>query len=140
MSIADRFETSEHRKNIAHFAAIVNVAIIDGTLNANEITILKKFANKLDISPVEYKAILYQPEKYPLIPENSSLKRLELIYDLFKIIYADHDIEDAERKLILKYAIGLGCSNEKAQDVIKKSIKIFSGKLDFEDFHYLINK
>ncbi len=46
MSIVDRFETSEHRNNIAHFAAIVNVAIVDGEINANEVTILKKFADK----------------------------------------------------------------------------------------------
>tara|TARA_R110002073_G_scaffold279026_1_gene442796 strand:- start:26095 stop:26520 length:426 start_codon:yes stop_codon:yes gene_type:complete len=140
MSIIDKYETSEHRNNIAHFAAIVNLAKSDGAINDEEEVIIKGFASKLNISQQEYVEILKNPGVYPINPPNTIGERLERIYDLFKIIYADHLIEDAERALIYKYAIGLGCSGERANEVIKKSIKIFGGNIDFDDYQYLINK
>ena len=140
MAILDLYESSEHRNNIAHFAAIVNLATVDGTLNVQEENIIKRFANKLDISQEEYKLILKNPANYQISPSNSAEERLERIYDLFKIIYADNHIDDPERKLVLKYAIALGYSNEKAQQIIQKSIRLFGGELDFEEYQYFINK
>ena len=56
------------------------------------------------------------------------------------MIFADHEIDDHERFLIEKYAIGLGYNAETAQHLIKRSIEIYSGGLDFEDYRYLLNK
>ncbi len=33
MSLIDLYESTEHRKNLAHFAAIVNLANADGEIN-----------------------------------------------------------------------------------------------------------
>lgn len=55
-------------------------------------------------------------------------------------IYADHKIDEPERKLIHCYALGLLCSSDTAKEVITKYIKIFGGKIEFEDYQYLINK
>lgn len=140
MTIADAFETSRHRNNISHFTALVKLATIDGAINSEEEKIVKGFAKKLEINPEEYTNILKHPENYPLLPINSREERLNHIYDLFKIIYADHDIDAPEKFLIVKYAIGLGVPLDKAEAIIERSIEIFEGKLDFEDYHYLMNK
>lgn len=141
MSILDKYETSEHRSNIAHFTAIVNLALVDGLPNAEEEKILINFARKFGISKEEYKIILKNPDKFPMQTLYSSEGRLECIYDLFKIIYADHTINEVEEKLIHKYILELGGYSEKqSQDLIKKSIKIFSGTIDFEDYQYFIDK
>lgn len=134
MSILDLFESSKHRNNVAHFAAMVNLAIVDGTLNDKELELVKKFAFKLDITDEEYDFIIEKPNKFPLLSSNSNEERLELIYDFFKIIYADHDLSESELKLVLNYAIRLGFSNEIAIDIINKSVKIFGGKIDFENY------
>ena len=42
--------------------------------------------------------------------------------------------------LIEKYAIGLGYTEELAQKLIKRSVEIFKGGLDLEDYRYLLNK
>lgn len=138
MTIADVFETSKHRENIAHFNAIVRLASVDGEINAQELPILRKFAAKLDISDEEYKSILKRPNQYPLVPINSSEERLKNIYDLFKIIYADNMIDTREKKLIIKYAIGLGVPIKRAHDIIEKSIHIFEGRIAFEEYMYLL--
>ena len=140
MTIADAFETSRHRNNMAHFSTIVNLATIDGAINSEEEKILIGFANKLDINPEEYANILKHPDQYPIMPINSCEERLKNIYDLFKMIYADHDIDTPEKKLIVKYAIGLGVPLDNAEAVIERSIEIFEGKFNFDDYHYLMKK
>ena len=99
---------------------------------------LDRFASKLDITKAEYEEVLRKENKYPIDSTPDSEKRLERLYDLFKIVYSDHEIDGEERILIKKYAIGLGFTDEKADKVIERSIAIFGGKIDFEDYLYLV--
>ena len=138
MAIVNKFESSEQRNNLAHFASIINLAKVDGTINAEEQAVIQRFSQKLGISKDEYKMIIKNPEQHPILPNNSFEIRLELLFDLFKIIYADNRIEPKEKSLIHKYAIGLGFNSVKAEEIIEKSILIFEGKLDFEQYSSLI--
>ena len=140
MPILDLYNHSEKRRNLAHFAAIASLAAVDGDVNDHEMKLLKKFAQKLDISEAEFKEVMKKSNKYPIDPQNSSEKRLERLFDLFKIIFADNEIDDDEMVLLKKYAIGLGYPTEKADKIIGKSIAIFSGRIDFDDYLYLIKK
>ncbi len=140
MSFTDLFESGEHSRNLGHFASIANIASVDGEINPEEEKMLKRFARKLDIDESEYIEVLKNPNKYPINPPNDSERRLERIHDLFEMIFADHEIDDHERFLIEKYAIGLGYNAEHAQFLIKRSIEIYSGGLDLEDYRYLLNK
>ncbi|MDN3723146.1 TerB family tellurite resistance protein [Aequorivita sp. SDUM287046] len=140
MSFTDLFESGEHSRNIGHFASIANIASIKGSINAEEEKLLKRFARKLDIVEEEYEAILKNPGNYPINPPNDAEGRLERIHDLFEMVFADNEIDDHERFLIEKYAIGLGYDVETARHLIKRSIEIYSGGLDLEDYRYLLNK
>lgn len=140
MSISELYESGAQKNNIAHFAAIANVAIVDGEANEQEKALLQRFANKLDISEETFKKVIKNPGKYPINPPSIKEERLEYLYDLFKMIFADHDIDEQEMKIIHRYAIGLGSSAADAEKLINKSIKIFKGEIDFEDYQYLINK
>lgn len=133
MSILEAYESGEHRSNIAHFAAIVKLATVDNPINKEEAKILENLAFKLDITDEEAKIVLKNPDVYPLIPPYTLEERLERLRDLFGIIYADHEIDSKERKLIFKYAIGLGFSSERANDEIEKGIRVYSGDVDFVD-------
>ncbi len=139
MTIADAFETSRHKNNTAHFTAILNLATIDGPINTEEEKILKRFAEKLEIDPEEYQNILKHPENYPLMSINSSEERIKHLYDFFKLIYADNEIDAAEKRLIVIYAIELGIPLAKANTLIERSIEIFEGNLNFEEYLYLVN-
>jgi uncharacterized tellurite resistance protein B-like protein len=140
MSFRDLFESGEHKRNIGHFASIVRIASVDGELNEDEERLLKRFARKLDVTDAEYLKVRKDPKKYPLSPPNSADKRLELMHDLFEMIYADHDIDEDELHLVEKHAIGLGYTEELATKLIRRSIKIYSGGLDFEDYKLLLNR
>jgi len=124
MTILEAYESGKHESNVSHFAAIVKMAGIDGTISSEEETVLKRLAFKLDVSEEEVKQIFKNPRKYPLIPPYSLEERIERLHDLCSIIYADHIIDEAERKLIFKYAIGLGFTTEQANIEIQKCIRI----------------
>lgn len=139
MSFSDLFGTGEHLRNLGHFAAIVNLAAADGPINAKEEAQLKRFAIKLDINPEEYMKVLKNPHSFPIHPNNSIEGRLERLYDLFRIIYADNEVDKEEEELLKKYALGLGFSEKISEDIIKRSMQIFSG-MSFDDYRYLLNR
>jgi uncharacterized tellurite resistance protein B-like protein len=124
---------------LAHFAAIATLATVDGELNPEEFALLNQFAEKLDITEEEYKEVIKNSNKYPIDPPSSSKKRLERLYDLFRIIFADHVIDTGEMVLIKKYAIGMGYSHDDADKIISRSVEVFSGKLSLDDYLYLLN-
>lgn len=140
MSFTDLFESGEHKRNLGHFASIASIAAVDGALNPDEETMLKRFARKLDIDESEYNEVLKNPTKYPINPPNSAEKRLERMHDLFEMIFADNEIDEDERMLVERYAIGLGYTEQLATKLIKRSIDIYNGGLDLEDYRYLLNK
>jgi len=140
MSISEIYESGIQKGNLAHFASIVNMASIDGELNVEEKELLSKFADKLDINEEQYSEVLKNPKQYALVAVSSKEERLQHLFDLFKMIFADDFVDPQEMKLIHRYAIGLGCSEERALELIKKSIRIFQGKFDFEEYQYLVGK
>lgn len=140
MSFVDLYGNSEHRRNLAHFAAIATLASTDGSINEQEQALLDQFARKLDITEAEYKEVMDPSKKFPIDPPVNSEKRLERLYDLFRIIFADHHIDDDEMALLRKYATGLGFSGENAEKIIERSVQVFSGRIDFEDYIYLLKQ
>ncbi len=140
MSFVDLYDNSEHRKNLAHFAAIASLAAVDGEINPEEVELLNRFAQKLDVTELEYEEVMNKPTIYPIDPPTSSERRLERLFDLFRMIFVDHMIDEDELALIKKYAIGLGYNTETANKIIARSIDIFQGKISYEDYVYLLKK
>ncbi|HET8735500.1 MAG TPA: TerB family tellurite resistance protein [Pricia sp.] len=138
MAIADLYTSGEHRRNLAHFAALATLASVDGEISTEEKILLDRFADKLDITHTEYQEVMRKENQYPIAAPNSSERRLERLHDLFRIIYSDHGINDEERILVKRYAIGLGFSGDRADKVVNRSIEIFSGRIGFEEYLYLL--
>ncbi len=140
MPILDLYENGGHRKNLAHFATLASLAAVDGELNSQEKAILDKFAFKLNITDAEYKEIMKKENKYPIETPHSGEKRFKRLFEFFQIIFSDNMIDEEERIMVEKYAVGLGFPTKTADDIIEKSIAIFTGKIAFEDYYSLINK
>lgn len=138
MPILDLYKHSEKRQNLAHFASLASLAAVDGEINPQEREILDRFAYKLNITKEEYKEVMKKENKYPIMPSNSYQERLERLYDLFSIIFADHGIDHEEMVMLKRYALGLGFTSDQANKVIEKSVAIFSGRISFEAYSYLL--
>jgi len=138
MSFSQLYESGTQKRNVLHFAAIANMALVDGELNLDEQKMLNTFSRKLDIGKEQYDEILGNVSSYPLPNVTTIKERFEYIYELFCMIYADHEIDESEMHLVRKYAIGIGFGKEKANKLIASSIKIFSGKISFEEYSLFV--
>lgn len=140
MPILDLYEHGGHRKNLAHFASLASLAIIDGNITPEEKTILDKFAFKLNITEAEYKEVIKKGNLYPIETLASEEKRYHRLFEFFQIIFSDHEVDEEERKIVERYAIGLGFPPKMAPGIIEKSIAIFTGQFSFEEYYSLIHK
>lgn len=140
MPILDLYNHSEQRRNLAHFAALASLAAVDGEVNPEEKAILDRFANKLNITEAEYREVMKKENKYPVEAPFEMEKRYERLFDFFRLIYSDHAIDQEEMVLVRRYAIGVGFSADKADTIIARSVAIFSGRVDFEDYLYLMKQ
>lgn len=140
MSFKELFQSGKQVNKVEHFRALVGLAQVDGQVNPEEEKVLKRLAQKLDLDQEDYleilkqKGITFEAHSYKL------KQRLEYLYDLFKVVYADHYLNEAEQRLLNKYAVQLGFSEESAKEVVEKSIRIFGGEIDFEDYHLLLSR
>ena len=140
MSINDLYSSNSANNNLAHFASIASLAAVDGVVDDEEMKLLVRFAERLQISEKQFKKVMKKKNKYPITPQVSFKKRLERFYDLLRMVFTDGHIDEAEEHLLRKYAIGLGFSVAKSEEILKRSITIFTGKIDFEDYLSLIEK
>jgi hypothetical protein len=140
MPIVDLYKHGEGRSNLAHFAALATLANLDNIITREEREILDYFAAKLGITDAEYKEVMKEENKYPIESPLTHEERMERLYDFFRIIVSDFDMQKAQLHMVETYAIALGFSPEKAKNVIEKSIKIFSGQIDLQDYMYLMEK
>ena len=140
MPILDLYEHGEQKRNLAHFATLASLAAVDGEISEKEKEVLDRFAFKLNISEKDYAEVMRKENKYPIETPHDSEKRLKRLFDFFRIAFADHNIDDDQKSLIARYAIGLGYSSEDAKALIERAFAIFCGKISFEEFDYLVNK
>jgi len=139
MSFYELFKKGHQTRNKAHFASIASIAMTDGNISEDEQALLKTLATKLGVNKSDVAKILKNPAQYPIVPSNSAEERLERMHDLFDMIFTDHEIDVKELVLIKKYAIGLGYNSINANELIKNSIEIYTGKISLNEYKHLIN-
>jgi len=134
MSISDLYSSGAHKNNLGHFANIVRIAKSDNIITEGEQKLLDKMAKNLHINEVEYQILLEKPSKYPLNPPASYNERIERLYHLTKMIFADGNVSKDEVNLMLKIAIGLSFSIDNAQKVCDEAIHLVMNDNDLDDF------
>jgi uncharacterized tellurite resistance protein B-like protein len=138
MSFYELFKKGHQTKNKAHFASIASIAMTDGKISEDEQNLLQTLAIKLGVNKSDVATILKNPAQYPIVPSNSADERLERMHDLFDMIFSDQKIDAKELVLIKKYAIGLGYNSSSAKELIQDSIEIYTGKISYNEYKYLI--
>ncbi|MER3374603.1 MAG: hypothetical protein RIM83_08190 [Allomuricauda sp.] len=138
MEAVSILDYNEHKNRIAHFAAIVKLVTIDGSVNPQDEKVIRRLSEKMDIKPEDYRRIVAHPEKYGPIPAKDMEDRIAAMYLLFKAVYTEHYMNDQEQKLVLRYAVELGYSQERAKEILENSVRIFSGKLSRKEYRILI--
>ena len=134
MSFSDLFDSGFKKRNEDHFAAIVRVAMSDGVITDAEKTFLDRLATRLDISELDYKEILKDYKTHPVNAPHSYNHRLERLYDLARMVWAD-DIEGPNQHWLLeKLCVGLGFHTKNVKYIADKALALAYEKVDADTF------
>jgi uncharacterized tellurite resistance protein B-like protein len=136
MSISDLFDSEFKSRNKSHFSAIVRVAIADGDMSREEKEFLDKLAIRLEISASEYEEILENPLKYPINPPYLHSQRLERLYDLSRMVYADHVLGPKQKEILTKFALALGFTPGNVAFIVDKAMSLLILNVDLDTFVY----
>lgn len=124
-------QITEHLK--AHFLRLYKLAIIDEDFSELELKMLYKFAEQRGISSVDLDKILLNPiNTNNLVPETLQDK-IESLYDLAVMIWADHKVDENERIALEKYIKMYGFEEENISsiaDYFLEMVKEGKTKLD----------
>ena len=137
MSYSDLFDPGFKDRNRGHFASIVRVALADGAITTEEQKFLDQLAERLEISEEDYVKILESPEKYPVNPPYLQINRIERLYDLARMVYADHILGQRQKDILKKFAVALGFTDNIA-DLVDKALSLLVLNVDSETFIYEI--
>ena len=136
MAISDLFDNEFRKRNKDHFAAIVRVAMSDGVISEGEQTFLDRLANRLNISEADYKKILKDYASHPINPPVSYDERLERLYDLTKMVWADGIKGNDEVKLLHKFCVALGFHAVNVKYISEKALEMIRQEDELEEFIY----
>jgi len=134
MSFSDLFTPGFKQRNRDHFAAIVRVALADGIITDEEKAFLNRTAINLEIEEAEVAEIMANPDNYPINPPANEQRRLERLYDLTRMVYADHIADEGEIQLLNRLVIGLGFATDDAQSIAEKALALVADGRDDEEF------
>ncbi len=134
MSISDLFDSGFKNRNKGHFSAIVRVAMENGHLSLEEKAFLDKLAKQLEISEEEYKEILASPLKYPINPPYLHVHRLERLYDLSRMVYADHILGPKQKEILTRFALALGFTPGNVHYIVDKALSLLVLNVDLDTF------
>ena len=136
MAISDLFDSEFRKRNKAHFASIVRVAMTDDVITDGEQKFLVRLADRLNISKHEYKTILKDFKSYPINPPISYDDRLERLFDLTRMVWADGIRQADQVKLLRKFCVALGFHAVNVKYISQKALELVKNDSDLDEFVY----
>ncbi|MEN8125704.1 MAG: TerB family tellurite resistance protein [Bacteroidota bacterium] len=140
MAISDLYMSVGQKRNISHFANIVRIAKSDKILTKEEVALLEKIAIRYNIGNGKFKEIYKNPEKFPTIAHIECEERIERLFDLIKMVEADHTVDVKEVSVLRKIVTGLAFPTKNVNAIVAKATEIDIENCELEAFQKEILK
>jgi len=134
-------ETIQISENLkAHFLRLYQLAICDDNFSSLELKMLYKFAEERGVTAKNLDEILLRPiDSKNIIPQELE-EKIDYLYDLTVMIWADEQIDDNERSALEKYIKLFGFVEENAPAIADYFLEaIQNGKSKHEIINELQN-
>lgn len=95
-----------------HFLHLYQLALSDANVDIKELEVLYRLGEDRGLTRSEIDAVLLQPQQDEIQPPQTILEKIDCLYDLSLIAWADGKIEPAERDLISSYCARFGFRDE----------------------------
>jgi len=130
--------TTENLK--AHFLRLYQMAICDDNFSSLELKALYKSAEERGISQKNLDEILLNPTNSKLTIPESIEEKIDYLYDLTVMIWADGEVSANEKSSLEKYVIMFGFMEENALQIVDFLINsVKEGKSKTDIFNDLKN-
>ena len=141
MAIFDAYDNAEFKNKISVMATLVKLSLADGVLDENEMKIITRVAREYGFNdPDHILYIIKNYEKYSIEPAYNYDERIEELYYLTKIIYADGSIDEKELKILKNAIIALGFPAKNLDVIFETAVGLIADEADLEDFSKAIKK
>ncbi|MFN8438193.1 MAG: hypothetical protein U0V72_11215 [Cytophagales bacterium] len=114
------FKAFQTKKIDSHFANLLAVTKLDGTVSEEEISYLYKAGQKFGYSEADVNDFLNNNDvQEPQIPETRE-ERIEQVLDLLELIGINKVVTEEELEFVTNYAYKLGAKSEFTDIIIRK--------------------
>jgi uncharacterized tellurite resistance protein B-like protein len=103
----------------SHFSNLISLAKADGIIYESERKILFEIGNKSGLSDAEIIDWLDNPPEINFHSPEKITDRYKFLIDFFSIILSDKELHENEIKLLKKYSIKLGFTDELIENSIE---------------------
>ncbi|MGF1635714.1 MAG: hypothetical protein ACFCUU_01475 [Cyclobacteriaceae bacterium] len=112
------FGTSDKKQAESHLRNLLLVSLADGSLDAEELSLIRNIAAESGISEVEIHAISENLAQEAFVAPSNESEAVKQISDLVRLMIADREIEDREVDLCKKLAIKLNLAPQIVDELI----------------------
>lgn len=112
----DTIETTESLK--AHFLRLYQMAICDDNFSSLELKALYKSAEERGISQKSLDEILLNPINSKITIPESIEEKIDYLYDLTVMIWADGEVSSNEKSSLEKYVLMFGFMEENSSEIV----------------------
>ncbi len=124
MGISDYNLSGAQKRNLSYFASIVSLALADDVITEGEEKLLKRMAKRFHILEAKYKEILEDQAEYPVNTPHNYDERIEQLFDLTKMVYADDQVSSEEAGVLRRICVGLGFPVDNVEKVVDEAIHL----------------
>ena len=137
MNFCDFITNSGRRIRKEHYIQLVQVAKSDGKILKAELVLLHREGKKFGLTDPEIDNLLKLKDPHQYNPPYSLRDKFEELYEIAEMILADNVITENEKKMINRYAIAAGFSDNEISKLIPL---LFDGIENGKDAEKLFNE
>jgi len=130
MNFSDFIMDNGKRISKEHYIHLVQVSRADGNINAEELDLLHREGRKFGLTDPEIDKIIEAEKSHHYDPPYSLREKFEHLYNIAEMILADDVISEGEKKLIKRFAIEAGFSDN---TIVRLIDLLFTGIRQGED-------
>lgn len=132
-TIAQLFESGKQSSDKGLFNNLVMLARVDGRIDDAEVKLLARTAKRLSLTQEQIAEIIGNPDSYPMTPPIGKEDRYERFIQFIQMVVVDGDIDPSEQKLIVKYGLNLGFTEDQIQKYEPTIIELAKKGIDSSD-------
>ncbi|WP_299522519.1 hypothetical protein [Winogradskyella sp.] len=123
----------------SHFLRLYQMAFADDNFDVLEMQMLYKFAEERGVTREQLDDILLNPSHIPGIPKTLE-EKIEYLYDLALMIWADNIVTDDEKNTLKKYCLKFGFIEENIEELCQFLLDNAKQKLPKENLIELLKE